>query len=391
MSVNFRIGAMLFPLVTFVATNNCCLGQAASEKKVNQSSEGKKVIYRDSEIEVIQGRTEVIIPEHKVYCGAANIFVYNNGEIQVSNLMQTSNQKGRPIEPKAMRSRDGGKTWMEAPVNHFIVGSYQFAEPDGEVIAFPWQDCFRTLLRHDGNVHKIPFYRSKDNGLTEITDTAILHCPDFQEIYWGQAIMRLRDGSLLACFSSKFKNDKKSRAIVVRSTDRGKSWHYLSTVAFDLRKSKRNEGFNEPVLDDEPVLVVSPNGDILCFMRSESGAGSNPLYMARSNNNGKTWSHADPIADHGVWPNACLMKNGVIALIFGRPGNTVMFSYDEGETWVGKKVIYSGPVCIDCGNYSSIAEIAPGKLLAVYHRTNPEDYLRNEIVGAYLTVKRAYE
>ena len=38
-------------------------------------------------------------------------------------------------------------------------------------------------------------------------------------------------GSLLAGVLGKFVGDKKIRSYVVRSTDRGRTWHYVSTVA----------------------------------------------------------------------------------------------------------------------------------------------------------------
>ena len=54
---------------------------------------------------------------------------------------------------------------------------------------------------------------------------------------WGwvdHSVTILPDGSLLAGLHGRFENDVKYRVFVVRSTDRGKTWQYLSTVAFDL-------------------------------------------------------------------------------------------------------------------------------------------------------------
>jgi hypothetical protein len=112
-----------------------------------------------------------------------------------------------------------------------------------------------------------------------------------------------------------------------------------------------------------------------------------PLYMSRSKDDGKTWSHAEPIADLGVYPKVCLMANGVIAVVYGRPGDWLMFSLDQGETWVGHFCFHKGPQPYDCGSYDCIEEVAPDTLLVTYGRTDPNNYMQSEILGTYITVK----
>jgi photosystem II stability/assembly factor-like uncharacterized protein len=199
---------------------------------------------------------------------------------------------------------------------------------------------------------------------------------DERYVFIEHSIIRLADGSLLAAGQGVFRGSPNSRirAFVIRSMDRGKTWSFVTTVAFDLRRALRGEGF-----DELNLLQISP-GHILGFLRSGSGAG-NPLYLTESVDNGNTWSHADPIADHGVYPNSWLMKNGVVALVFGRPGVNLMLSLDQGETWSEKSVIYQGPGSCDCWYYSSVAEIAPKTLMVVYHRSDGLDCMQSEVVG----------
>ena len=170
--------------------------------------------------------------------------------------------------------------------------------------------------------------RSTDNGYTHQSETATLvDVPGLAKGEQGfgdhkivgvvdHAVVRLEDGSLLAAMYGKFTTDVKYRTFVVCSVDRGKTWSYLSTVAFDLTAGKehRMESFCEP------DLLLLPSGEILCFMRTGGTYNStfSPLYLSRSNDGGKSWSRADPIADRGVWPNACLLANGVIAIAHGR-------------------------------------------------------------------------
>ena len=122
-------------------------------------------------------------------------------------------------------------------------------------------------------------YRSTDNGYTHKEETiTLIGIPELAKlnefsgigkkgagyIIVAKAIVRLHDDSLLASALGRFKGDTNERTFVIRSIDRGKTWTYLSTVAFDLTKGKevRQEGFSEP------DLLSLPNGEVLCFIRS---------------------------------------------------------------------------------------------------------------------------
>ncbi|MCK5457387.1 MAG: exo-alpha-sialidase, partial [Melioribacteraceae bacterium] len=75
-------------------------------------------------IKVIRGETQVIVPEHESFCPAGSVFKYNNGDIHVSNR----------------RSKDGGNTWQQVE-NSLENSTYQYPEPDGEVIMFRSQNA----------------------------------------------------------------------------------------------------------------------------------------------------------------------------------------------------------------------------------------------------------
>jgi hypothetical protein len=322
------------------------------------------------------------------------VFKLANGEIVVGGP-RCPEIPGQPAVNSASswrRSKNGGRTWHEAPAWPSY-NAYQF--PDGEII----QATIGSLVETDQKgVYNSVLYRSTDNGYTHKEEAVtVIGIPELAQENrpWskkgacftvaGHGIGRLHDDSLLVSMTAKFKSDTKLRSIIVRSIDRGKTWNYLSTVAFDLTKGKeiRQEGF------DEPDLLVLPSGDILCFMRT--GGTHNkigtPLYMSRSKDDGKTWGHADPIADRGVYPKACLMANGVIAVVYGRPGDWLMFSLDQGETWVGHFCLHKGSRPSDCESYDGIDEIAPDTLLVSYGRTDPNDRKQTEILGTYITVK----
>ena len=259
-------------------------------------------------------------------------------------------------------------------------------------------------------VHVARFFRSTDNGLSRVQDSIKIYLPkelDEWSCRLCRKIVGLEDGSLLMSMYCRNPEgdvfDRKYRSIVIRSADRGKSWHYLSTIAVDKTTNVRGEGF------DETCLLVLPDQKILSFMRSgasyQASIGSfnnndpsvkmpfgyakqTPVYMSVSIDAGKTWSNADPISPYGVWPDALLMENGIIVVNYGRPGNWIMFSKDEGMSWGPIIPFYQDLYPPDCSNYFTIAEVSPNMLLVVYSRTNPNDHTRSELVGTFFYVKR---
>ena len=113
-----------------------------------------------------------------------------------------------------------------------------------------------------------------------------------------------------------------------------------------------------------------------------------PLYLSRSADDGRTWSVADPIADRGVWPNACRLDNGVLAVIYGRPGDWLAFSLDDGHSWIGHFCLHLGPQPWDCGSYDWIEAVASDTFLAAYGRTDPNNPRMSEVSGTFITVTR---
>ena len=335
------------------------------------------------------GMTMPNVPGLRVEMGETQTILRNR---QYASMFKFAD---RDIVVGGRRSSDGGKTWRDA--TSFHVGAYQF--PDGEIV----QLDFKTSRIGRSGVFTVPLLRSTDNGRTAQRGTATLNIPegtggtgDDGKACAGplcdHAIVGLRDGSILAAMYGYFKTDTvlceafpkewklyKYRTFVMRSCDRGKTWDYLATVAYD--PSVGIESFCEA------DLLALPNGEILCFMRTGGSRGKHtPLHLSRSNDDGKTWSKPVPIADRGVWPNACRMQSGVLACTYGRPGNWLAFSLDEGRTWMGHFCFCTGLT----SSYNSVEEVEPDKLLVVYDRgcANDDGEVSRELVGTYFTVSR---
>jgi hypothetical protein len=291
-------------------------------------------------------------------------------------------------------SADGGKTWTDGPG----LGTHFFEHPDGEVIGLG----FNTKKVADG-VFEVPLIRSRDGGKTFEGVPARLNIPegtggtgDDGKYYEGppvdHAIVQCRDGSLLAAMYGYFKTDTvlcpafppewklyKYRTWVMHSTDRGQTWDYWATVAYD--PSIGIESFCEA------DLLTMPNGDILCFMRTGgSGPTFSPLYLSVSHDDGRTWEKPRPIADRGVWPNACRTTDGTLVVTYGRPDNWLAFSLDDGQTWVGHSCFHQGAST----SYNSVEEVEPGKLLVVYdgRGLDADGNLASGIMGLFVHVHR---
>jgi len=94
----------------------------------------------------------------------------------------------------------------------------------------------------------------------------------------------------------------------------------------------------------EPSLVVFPDGEMLCALRTGS---AKPLYCVRSYDRGRTWTRAELLSPRyispicGVNPKLVLLANGILALATGRPNCTVHFSRDRGRTWFLSETLFA--------------------------------------------------
>ena len=180
-------------------------------------------------------------------------------------------------------------------------------------------------------VYHAQLWRSTDDleNIEEIS--SVLRIPDgprrkrepgeWYGLYAWRNIVEMPDGGLLATIEGNFHSDRvapvgarnraeihseepyKLRTSVVRSTDGGKSWDYISTVA---RPSEDDDAVGEGFA--EPSFALLDNGDLFCIMRS---GNYTPLYSARSTDGGNSWkdrstpaSSAASIPACSDWPTA---------------------------------------------------------------------------------------
>jgi len=278
-----------------------------------------------------QRQTTVAPPGYKVMTGPNEVTAY----------WQTYAVPGTPNQYRmaTWRSTDGGVTW---------------GEMSWTPITFPDTRGIDIYDAPDGYKRHSPNYKS---GITQRPE-APAHIeamyeqagtrkrgPDFHRVQVGPdgtlysltVAHILPDGDKITDDDQFWEQLDWTRAAIVIhvSTDSGRTWTYNGIVAFDEHHDIIE--FDEQNLFSEPAMVIFPDGEMLCMMRT----GSNrPLYVTRSKDSGVTWSKPEPISVRGIYPHVYLMHDQVLVLATGRPGCTLHFSLDRGKTWAGSEVLF---------------------------------------------------
>jgi hypothetical protein len=282
------------------------------------------------------------------------------------------------------RTADGGLTW-EPPEPQADAGHSWICRKDGTCLWLSYQ-----LLKIGDTAGLCRVGRSPDGRTYESSQGRVDLSPHrlgegphgAGSVVFARSILEAEDGSLLASMYGRLGDDSSERSFLVRSEDGGAAWHFFSTIGY--RADISGEGL------DEPCVVRLANGGLFCMMRNQSRA---PMWSCRSSDGGRTWSPPELAPEHAasVFPDLCLMSNGILACSFGRPGCHLMFSLDgTGEQWTDRTTLFNGPSTC----YTAIREVAPGRLLYVHDVTpagwNPlREGQLNEIRGVFVDVARS--
>ena len=207
----------------------------------------------------------------------------------------------------------------------------------------------------------ITTYWHSERGLSRVvTDTAVFHIPEagyLESDYWGmyglychRGLIELNDGTLLAGLFGNFERDRveppqgadigiKARAFVMKSTDGGRNWHYVGTVATPtLDMTENEEGYSEW------DMVQLSDGRLLGVIRT---GHYSPLVCSYSSDLGRTWTKPEKLRglDWGVDPCLIRLKDKRLVLAYGRnerPGSRsceLAISTDgAGANWTNIRV-----------------------------------------------------
>lgn len=188
-------------------------------------------------------------------------------------------------------------------------------------------------------------------------------------------VVQCANGSLLAAAETRGEGDGQTRCVSYRSTDGGMSWTGEATIAGDGSA--------------EPALAGLADGRIVA-MADDLAAGA--LVLAWSTDGGQSWIGPVRCGAPGAAPSCCLASGGVLACSYTQDGPRLMFSVaPDAKRWTDR----IRPVAADAGagrGYTSIAEVAPGRLLLVYDAVSRADDHSGRtaaVMGCEVSVRRA--
>ena len=206
----------------------------------------------------------------------------------------------------------------------------------------------QPMLRGTGwDACSLFFRTSVDNGITWTEDKPFFH----DTLGWlpRNLTITLADGTLLLPLSDERNGHGVDLSFFLATKDNGATW---------VRSGIMRGG-------EQPTIVQRADGSLLAYLRVRPN-----IVAAESRDSGATWS--TPEATKLKNPNAgismCRLKNGHLLLVFNDQDDSrsplhIARSTDEGRTWSAPLVIETNP-----GEYSypSIFQAPDGKIHLIY-------------------------
>ena len=363
----------------------------ADGKAIEGGLQPSMVITRTGAIIVQSQVPDKPFPSKRIaYHSAMETVISRDQGVNWTRIPLTPGENGLDMEGGAVQLRDGSILALDTfvtpgPQPGTGAGQLYFSTDDWRTLQGPVDITF--------DLPEVNFHGSTDDGGTPHAAVR-LH----------RRILELPNGDLLTTLYGWFKGDDestgymptmhKTRSVLVRSTNQGRHWTMVSTIAVD--RTVGTEGFGEPVL--VRINSGAHAGRLICQMRT-----GRELREAVSDDEGRTWSkaqprvyadldvyrtekwvemfrgvkdkHGRPIVDNPVEligsvvdPDLLVLRSGVVVATFGvrvppracwpraeHPwnGNYLAVSLDQGKTWSHVVRITSG---ILTTHYTAIEE-----------------------------------
>jgi sialidase-1 len=333
-------------------------------------------------------RHEVIYQNGYRHMHPADLIRLKNGELLLM-WREATEHLSNDGDVVMLRSADGGNTWggrsVIAATPHvderegcglqlrdgtIVVGIFynNLYRPDGTYL--PDAERAEKIASQDQRYLGTYIITSKDNGHTwskpDYVDTAGMPFTNVEGP--TDAPIEMPDGSILmALIGYSPRGDKGNRAsVLVRSTDQGRSWNFVSTIADD--PGGRLGGFMEP------GIVRTRTGRLVVAMRNH--APQHAIWVTHSDDDGKSWAAAretkmigHPVDLIQLSDGRLLATYGIRNSIHAAPGGIrASFSSDDGETWdtLNEVQIRNDFLNWDVG-YPESTELPDGNVLTVYY------------------------
>lgn len=313
----------------------------------------------------------------------------NNGDLVVNCPLAGGTHRDYDLSPKedgdlcSLRSKDNGKSWQKSrSQTSGDSGKTWISKPtvagrgarlgDGSFI----MDHGRNqCLKLDATADKqtvierlTPLSLQYGNSMVQLADGKILcagQIDSLDMILKGQTFMK-------GCsYGLQFRT----------SADFGKTWQESGQLSFqnfgielDKQADQAIDGYGEP------WLLRAANGDLLAFVRVVKFLRTGetvqrpkypPVKVARSKDEGRTWSEPIEVHPTGVMPVATLLDNGIIVAFTGRGGNRVAASRDNGLTWHCRHNIMFTVQSPNFSGHNAIVPLGGGRALLIYSHNHP--------------------
>lgn len=285
----------------------------------------------------LQGGDDPPTPSHLGYGTAGKVFqLADGGQVQfvpkgppadlaalgvaARGLFMTPNEYGLlglfrpadiPVEARAFRVRhrarpDAAWHWADGV---FDVPDWQIgAVVKAKTGVATWPDVaptFAPLACTSSGLHQ---GATGETALVEATDGA-----------WLSALVHMAPTDRNATYCCHLR--------CIASTDQGKTWRPRGAI---IDRAGTRFGATEE------FSMIRLGDEIVCVVRMDCATTTDPhrsTMLARSADDGLTWSVAEPVASSSVTPHLVKLDNDVVALVFGRPGVHVQFSTDGCRSW----------------------------------------------------------
>ena len=286
------------------------------------------------------------------------------------------------------RSTDQGKTWQSCT----RIGEEDAYRQlrDGTIMVVRGEVTFADPVQGKGTIEVMT---STDDWQTVESSTASIHVPLGLRFIPVRGLTELDDGRLMMTMYGNFESDRvwtaspvavelinrytwfKNRVILVESSDRGRSWQYVSTVSYHPELT--------PMGTNESDVLLLPDGQLIAAMRTGIHGYADrhgrrhldqPLLVAWSNDEGRTWTDPQQICVEdklitGIYPRLLMTGDGVLAVLRCRPDGSVVFSPDgKGRMWTEEVVHYTGVARQGTPYHAGMQDmalIAPNTLLVI--------------------------
>ena len=308
-----------------------------------------------------------------VYQNTASLMVSRTGVVAAfyPNLVSRG--------PKQYRvSTDGGHTWspeMKGPPP--LGGGHDSGTlRDGGVI-MATNDPQPSASGKEG-WYDVTFVRFADDMLSWEFELVQFHLPnagptslDVKNPGLSKGKMvQLPNGDMLAPMYGGFKGDSENihRAILVRSTDQGRTWEFYASIAYEP-VDPHPELPGQYCGAGEPSITLLPNGKMVAMLRTQYShlpSEYKPMAVCWSDDLGVTWTKPVATQPHlmNISPTLAALDNGVVAIQYGRPGFHIAFSTDDGRTWRDRVSFSHLPEPFITGQFDMI-KVGPNELVAI--------------------------